>query len=802
MNFDIYKPFTDKNGIYKPGIKPVSMSWGNIRDFLCTDKQLHEDIMNARKCRGDKTAYATIKKRLPAVCFTGTCQPTKTRAQRNMKPTGLMMIDIDHCESPVDAWKNIQTEMMLWGWEKNCLLVHKTVSGEGLRLVLKAPQDFTTLEAAMEWANNTFKFDSYGMFDAPCKDFSRLSFLPLAEEILFESPEIEADITLETKLENLSYSEESAEKPANTPKAKAVGIPEFTDEEKAKLDAYEYKGTPLKTIIEMYVEEKGEPGDSERHNYYNQLVVNFRNCCNNSARILFYLLPRFGHEAQECWDSCTGLTKSNKTTKHSLEFWRFLVDHGFLEKDATSKQLREYMMSDEEEVAQENLPWLPPVFREFIRITPKDFRTSMVNALLPVMGTLASYLQGEYYYDGRMHTTSFFSIIYAPAGTGKGFVERIINVLFEQLKIRDYVQQARENIWLTAVNTKSQNDKTPPDPHTSLRIIAAKNSESEFLSKQKENHGYHMFTYAAEMDSWAKGVRAAGGNKDDMIRVAWDNGTYGQNFKGTNTFKGEVALYWNVLITGTIEQLYAYFKNVTNGLITRCSFTTIENQQYAEPPVWKSLNKRDMETIRRFMERCDANTYEEPCDVVPEDIDCVDPSNFDKEVPWHFHFKRRKTVDMEWLRASIADFNRRHMEIAARDMDDARDVFRRRVAVRGFRLGLLCYSLWENPRQSDLVKCIPFIEWWMEQDIEHSLKLWGARYNQDVQVGPQLTQRPVYSLLKEEFTKEDVYSALRQCGRNSRVDVTVSRWIKMGFAKKIAKNRWKKESPKDEKNDK
>ena len=59
------------------------------------------------------------------------------------------------------------------------------------------------------------------------------------------------------------------------------------------------------------------------------------------------------------------------------------------------------------------------------------------------------------------------------------------------------------------------------------------------------------------MDSWAKGVRAAGGNKDDMIRVAWDNEPYGQAFAGS-PFKGEVKLYWNVLITGTIQQLFNY----------------------------------------------------------------------------------------------------------------------------------------------------------------------------------------------------------------------------------------------------
>ena len=45
------------------------------------------------------------------------------------------------------------------------------------------------------------------------------------------------------------------------------------------------------------------------------------------------------------------------------------------------------------------------------------------------------------------------------------------------------------------------------------------------------------------MDSWAKGVKAAGGNKDDMIRIAWDNGEYGQQFKSANTFKGTVNLY-------------------------------------------------------------------------------------------------------------------------------------------------------------------------------------------------------------------------------------------------------------------
>lgn len=797
MKFDIYKPWTDKNGVVKPGIRPIALTWQQIKDLCDSDSQ-KELIAKAREVLSDKKAYAEAKKLIPAVVFTGTCSQGKTRAQKYMTPTGLVMIDIDHCGSPKAAWDAIKFRMEIGGWLDKVVLVHSTISNDGLRIVTYSPDKFESLEDAMKWMNEAFHFDEIGKFDAPCKDYSRLSFLPTLADILFESPDLENfDEFPPTELKNPSFEESPSAEAKPTAKPAPAGIPTFSEEDAKRLDNLEYKGTPLRTIIDSYVRQFGEPSQGEKHNYYNQLVVNFRNCCNNSARALFYLLPRFGHDEQECWDSCIGLTKSNKTTKHNIEFWRFLVDNGYLDRDKSAKQLREYMMSDEEDIQEEEMPWLPPIFREFIKITPKDFRPSMVNALLPIMGTLTSYLQGEYYFDGRMHTTSFFSIIYAPAGTGKGFVERIMNVLFEQLKIRDYVQQARENIWLNAMNTKSQNEKSPADPHTQLRIIAAKNSETEFLCKQKENHGYHMFTYAAEMDSWAKGVRAAGGNKDDMIRVAWDNGSYGQNFKGTNTFKGEVNLYWNVLITGTIEQLLSYFRNVTNGLITRCSFTTIENQQYAEPPVWKSFSKRDMETIRRFMERCDRNSYEEPCTILPEDVDTTDPDKFD-ELPWRFHFRERKTVDMTWLKPIIVAFNKKHMDIAGRDMDEARDVFRRRVAVRGFRLGLLCYALWENPKPSDLNKCIPFIEWWMEQDIEHSLKLWGARYNQDVQVGPTLTQKPVYSLLKDEFTKEDVYTALRQCGRNTRVDVTVSRWIKMGFAKKVKKNTWQKLNPKQD----
>ena len=281
-----------------------------------------------------------------------------------------------------------------------------------------------------------------------------------------------------------------------------------------------------------------------------------------------------------------------------------------------------------------------------------------------------------------------------------------------------------------------------------------------------------------------------------MIRIAWDNGEYGQQFKSANTFKGTVQLYWNLLITGTVQQLMQYFKNVENGLITRCSFTTIENQEFADAPVWKAMNEKEKKVIKSFMDRCDANTYEEPCNLLPEDVDCVAADKFDEEITWRFTYRKRQTVDMEWLRPTIEEFLETQRQKASADIDKARDVFRRRVAVRGFRLGLLCTALWDKPRESDLKKCIPFIEWWMEQDIEGSLKLWGTRYNNEVNEDVAMPRRALFNELPQRFSKKDVYNDCLKLMIKTPVRNIIYLWQKNGYIKKVGDNEYEKTNDK------
>ena len=787
MIFDVYYPFFSKKaGKLVPGIKPNPMEWATIKSKILNSKDVKDKIERHRL--GDPDAKVS----LPSICFVGRCEGT--RRASSMKPTQYVMIDIDHCKvSAKEFWEQFK-KLEKWDWIcDNVLLVHETPS-HGIHMYFKAQPGMADLRQQMDALNAKFDFSQWGDYDSVVHDFARISFAFLSDEILFESgmlymeiPPATEDILINTAYNPEAKDDTQAEEGTPTPKS---DVPVITEAEAAEMDKSEWRGVELKMIIEAWVKFRGEPGPNEIHNYYNEMVKYFRNIMGNNKKLILHLLPRFGHSAEECWSQIKSICRVNTLSSLDKEFYFFLKNNGFYRSNIKTKT-DEYMLSDAEPSPVDDMPTAPPVFREFLNSAPKDFRIPMVNALMPVMGTLTSYLGAVYPYDDRVHTTSFFSVIFAPPSTGKGFTGRIM-FLFDDLKMRDMVQNAREQVYLRAYNRKSANDKSPDLPHTSLRIIPAKNSEAEFLQKQQDNNGYHMFTFAAEMDSWAKGEKAAGGNKSDMIRMAWDNDEYGQQYKSASTFKGIVKLYWNVLITGTQNQLERYFKDVENGLVTRCCFTEIENQEFKLAQTWRPITKKGMEVIRNFMARCDANTYEEPCHITPDQLLGVNDDDFDKEIDWHFKFKPRQIVDMSWIMPTIDSFQKEQCAMGMLAIDKARDAFRRRVGVRGFRLALLCTALYPNLNKRAMETIKNFVSWWMRVDIENMLRLWGAKYNEQNEHAPNLYNINVFSSLKQEFTRNELLVVMKQQGVKSRVSNVLWQWKKAGFIEKLNQDTYKK----------
>lgn len=785
MQFQFYNSFTNKAGRRLPGVraKELTMSYFYM---LAQSDQVKKTISLFRKGEGEKTG-------LPAITWCGITR-TGYRKAENMTPTGFFMMDYDHVgEDLRKVFEEHKGQMA----ENKVLLVHITPSGRGLRIVARCKEGTGTLAENMEWLHKVLNL-GIGDYDEAVKDISRLSFCPQIEDVLYVNEELWREFEA-MKPEDLPQPEtqqpEAAKKTVTkktaAAKAERTEAAESTEEHKA----FTYKGHLVSSIMQKYVDVFGTPEEGERHNFYNQMVKYFRNICDNDPQLLCDLLPRFDPDStdESCLSQCQSICRTNTTGKLPREFYLFLVKNGFYkqaeqtEEPLTEEDVRNALAKP----AKERVPEMPPVFREIVRTCPQDFVVPCVNALLPVMGTLTSNVRAVYPYDARQHSTEFFSIVYAPPGTGKGFIERFISLLHRNIELRDMLSDRKESIFAAAQMRKGDNERSPENPHVSKRVMEAKNSETDFLEKQQANKGHHMFTYAAEMDQWRKGVRAAGGNKDDMIRIAWDNGYYGQSFKSPNSFKGRVRLYWNVLITGTRDQLDAYFRNVTNGLVTRCGFSDIKNQEFAEAPKWGELTKQDMEVINRWVDKQDKAEYARPVNFDINTLDDIADDDFDKEVPWKHVFNEPQVVDINWIMPTIERWLNKQREEALKNQNLAQDVFRRRVAVRGFRLALLCTTLYDSMGKAEQKTVSKFVEWWMGKDIENILALYGEKYNEvtkeDAEHKPQNT---LWEELPQKFTVEELQSACVKCCVLSPVRNIISVWKKRDM---ITYNKQKKE---------
>lgn len=829
-----YLPFySTRQGRHCPGVSAQELTKEKFYE-LTRSEEVKKLIASFRN--GD----AEAKQKLPAVCWTGTLPKGGKRKASDMQPTGLFMVDIDHCEYPNEAWENIQKTMRELKEQTGCdfmlMLVHITPSGMGLRLVLKCTESFPTLTEHMVWINDRLNLSMYGDFDECVHDISRISFLPQFEDILFIDNRI-FDAPFDSPIKNVNETAMPTKRPSDYETQPVVATKtkdsDPLNRSEGTLEPIFWLGHDVQEIIDrMFAKALPCKEKSNRHESSLKLASDLLVLLDGDKKTVEELLRRQSWvkeiiaERNEDVAGTVNSATQRKTKKEGESLWQ-----GVSRKmNAALKALygKTYYEIKKEEYADEideqedvcedgelqgeeaekvvrpvsTMPTPPPVIRELISIAPEDFVIPAINSLLPILGTLTSYVRTEDKSNAKTLSTSFFSIIYAPPSSGKSFVERYINLLLRDLFKRDEINDAKDAIYARAQQKKSANDRSEAVPQTSIRIMEAKNSEAEFLEKQRNNKGHHMFTYCSEIDQWRKGIRAAGGNKDDMVRIAWDNGKYGQNFKSSNTFKGKVALYWNVLIAGTSDQLMAYFKNVTNGLVTRCSFAEIENQQFqSKIPQWGKLSQKDMKVVEDFIEKCDEKTYQEPLNYNPEDCYSVSDEDYDKEVPWHFSFKPFEQVSIDWIMKTVEKFNDAQCNRARIDSDEARDTFRRRVAERGKRLALLCTQLYQKTMtKQDKELCKKWIAWWMEQDIENILKPFGKKYIEAMQESTTTSYRgkTILERLGEEFSAGEVRRVADILGYNTPTTKIISRWVTAGVVEKFAQDRWRK-SPKSPK---
>ena len=718
-----------------------------------------------------------------------------TRKKENCEPTGLVMLDIDNAdplcpkghlthngESHAEWMKGVSQHFEEKKEELERMgvrLVHITPSGWGLRLLVCCHAE--GMEATIGHCVEALELEKFGHIDPACKDLSRLSYLVPADYILY-TKDLFADVPqVSIDAMKVYKSTGTMEKHRNTQTDVAEVLK--SDEE---LKDFEYNGKKVAELVREYLDVTGgDPQEGMRHSTYNNLIVQFRNLVNNDPKILHAVLPMFGNSVEETWGQCVSLCSSNRTTRLERNVYFFLKDRGYL-LERTAPERPELQEPEEEQLPA--MPKLPPVFRQFVNAAPEDFKIPTVVALLPILGTLTSHLRADYF-DGKEQSTEFISLLFAPPSSGKAFIGRF-QWLMQNIRDRDTLSNMREEIYAATERKRSANDRGEEAPKVSVRIVKPIISIPELLTKMRDNHGHHMYIEVEELDTFSKGNRSAGGDKSDLWRVTWDNGFYGQYFKSKNTFKGETQMFLNLLITSTQDQIDRFFKNVEDGLVTRFSVCPIQNQQYARYVPWKSIPKNEVLQIKNILNRLDSKVYKMPLKFDMAELCDIKTEDFDSLVPWQYEFHDPEKIDLSYIYPTLLDWLEEERVKSALTLNPARDVFRRRAAVKGFRLALLCHGLYNNVGKKEKEVITEFVKWFCSVDLYNSLYQFGERYNelQDKTVAKKIPHNKVFDKLGETFSKNDVRMALQKIGRKTPLKVVLSLWKTNGIIQQEGDN--------------
>lgn len=711
----------------------------------------------------DDEQRSRLKRQLPGFCWHAQCFADDKRKAAGAVPSGLAMLDVDHVDNPrawFESW--YKTEYDAWLKEKRIGLIAVTPSTKGLRIVGEMQDEESIPEAQARMAKE-FNIEAY---DAVTKDLARLSFVTPREYVLYMDEQVlffqEEEKTLSQPFPQRArsnYLMQNAECKMQNAECKMQNEGDRIQggEEEGK----SFHGIPYSHIVQQLMVSIGA-GDGaeqgERNTVYFSLANYMRYICDFNADLLLEVLPDFGLSKEE---RLLAIRSSLGRPRRAMLPTTLQVVITMCEREATdvNKAILENKATDMP------LPPLPPLLKIICRRLPEEFRPAMIIASLPVLGTLATRIRFSYL-DRQIQSFSFFSCITAPAASGKSFIRKPIDLLLTPINEQDQIEHEKEQQYKEALRASKNSKNQPQDPHACPRNNGVAISIAKLLQLLTYAEGKHLIGIGEEMDTLVKSERAgAWSQKSDIYRLAFDNAEYGQAYMSDTSFSAHIAVYYNLLMTGTPNSMRRFFKDLENGLATRVCFAQLPDTSFTEIPVFAPYTEAERKEIIRQARLLDKEEGTISCPQV------------DKTIGEWLEQKRQQALDAD---------------------SHAADTLRRRAAVIGFRAGMLCYLL-EGRRWTKTVTA--FAEWVAEYVFRNQMELWGDQMEQELTGSLEIINNErgaatsLLTMLDKEFSKADLIRLRAKNNQSvspSSIKTLLSRWRANGRIEYLADGRYKK----------
>ena len=739
---------------------------------------------------------------------------------------GLVMLDIDHVENPLEVYEALKANQELMA---RTALVHITSSKKGIRIVFTANiKDGNLADNAIVISEKLgYKADS------SCIDATRNSFAPKEEDILYINEELlfdyydedfdkrftpeyrekktqplyhEFQAHQQTHPQPLPMSEGSGQTQAqilSTPLHKREGTGEGL-----------WRGYDVQSIIDARYEGKLPcAADSNRHNESLKLATDLLLMLDGDKAQVQRIVEaqpwvkeiideRDENVGQTVESAASCIAQKEKKYASSLPSKAMLT----AVQKATGKSYQEIVAGEKGIVnseksaaalSEQNINrWLWD-WGEQIEELSKDFpllkdickglKKNQYPAALFVGGGLLMTLMTRctyrfYHRPEELRRLNNSTLIIGDPASGKSFATRLFKLLAAPIVAADKVGKDAINAYREQMRTKGANKEKPKKPKVVVRVHPARTSNAQFIQDMVnsvenvdgEEMQLHMLTFDTELDNTVT-VQKGGSwiDKQSLELKAFHNEEDGQAYSNNDSILQDFYVTWNFIYTGTPIALKKKVneQNFGSGLATRLTCIPLPATNF------------------EMMER----------------ESHVDFESDGRLKAWAFKLDRMKgLLSVDKIVDELYDWTARRMMDAKENDSKADEMLLKRCAYHGlnFAAPFIVMRHWDCMMQDGNYWCGEFetddVDWRLAElivNIQYACQrhYFGAMAEayfdnklKDASVNVQRRQKTIeaFNRLPEEFTVDDVMRCFG-LAQNSSARARVFRLMKDGLVEKV-----------------
>lgn len=700
--------------------------------------------------------YTALKLEFP-VWLAYEAEQGVNKTEDNIKRTRVAFFDVDHLDDPkavVNRWcdecgntlsndPKVRIKKMAEAY--NIVGLAQSLGHHGLHV-------FAELDPEKSYDENYEYYQKLlGVkFDDNAKKKTQGTFVETMPNWIHYAPElfdIEVIDIQEPKLKG-----EKAAKPSVEPTAFPSTEP--TTPTTTTQQAPTFMGHEMKKIVEAWWKfNGGTPVKGERHQQFVPLACDLKAILGNDPDGIFQAIASYSlfgmperEIRQECQWACT-----KKNTKMTWKMRQAIEQFNGERNSATSQStVSVYSASTPPPMPKK----LPPMIKAITSRLPKIYVPYVAQNIFP---SLAVYLYNVTlrYIDNVPCEPALMAVTIARSSGGKSAINAPIDHIMKYIKEQDDAARARERQWrLDCKRTPSSKQKPPMPDDIYVQILPSDMTNAAFVYRLEQAGKHYLYSHMDEIELLDQLKTSNRGSQvSQIIRLAFDNGTYGQERVSADAICSTVNIRWNWNASTTIQKAKKYFANgIADGTLSRISFAYIQSPPFSDMPKYGDYDESYDEALKPYIDNLRLASGE----IISKEAN-----------------KLIKTIVKE------------NQNMASDGDDEVFDNFSHRACQIAFRKAMILYIAngckWDRSFNE-------FIRWSEQYDLWVKMNFFGDRASE--QLGGENViggrgPRNMLLQLPETFTREQLIAIRLQAVKPANPDGQLKNWIHRGLIEEM-----------------